>query len=82
MKMNEPSIEFTIKKKGDYVILSWSKIYQKTIRYRIEIKQKQMLQIGVKYGLTDHRTVKSSQELDKLITKYQELNYIRSAQQH
>ncbi|EDL65094.1 aspartyl-phosphate phosphatase Spo0E family protein [Bacillus sp. SG-1] len=60
----------------------YDKIYRKVILYRIAKKQKEMLQIGAEYGLTDTRTVRSSQELDKLITKYQEIDYIKSAQQH
>ncbi|WP_409253496.1 Spo0E family sporulation regulatory protein-aspartic acid phosphatase [Bacillus sp. SCS-153A] len=60
----------------------FDKVYQKVILYRIAKKQKEMLQIGAEYGLNDTRTVQSSQELDKLITKYQERNYIKSAQQH
>ncbi|WP_421384287.1 Spo0E family sporulation regulatory protein-aspartic acid phosphatase [Bacillus salacetis] len=60
----------------------FDKVYQKVILYRIAKKQKEMLEIGAEYGLNDIRTVESSQELDKLIAKYQEINYIKSAQQH
>ncbi|MGF2615424.1 aspartyl-phosphate phosphatase Spo0E family protein [Rossellomorea vietnamensis] len=62
--------------------IPFDKVCEKVILYRIAKKQKAMLQIGIEYGLNDSRTVKSSQELDKLITKYQEMNYIKSAEQH
>ncbi|MGD6801664.1 Spo0E family sporulation regulatory protein-aspartic acid phosphatase [Rossellomorea vietnamensis] len=53
---------------------------EKVILHKISIKQKTMLRIGARYGLNDYRTVRISQELDKLITKYQELNIIKSAE--
>jgi predicted O-methyltransferase YrrM len=64
------------------MLYPFDKVYQKVILYKIAKKQKEMLEIGTEFGLSDTRTVESSQELDKLITKYQELNHIKSAQQH
>ncbi|RIW30166.1 aspartyl-phosphate phosphatase Spo0E family protein [Bacillus salacetis] len=59
----------------------FDKVYQKVILYRIAKKQREMIEIGARFGLNDSRTVESSQELDKLITKYQEINHIKSVQQ-
>jgi hypothetical protein len=64
------------------MLFPFDKVYQKVILYRIAKKQKEMLEIGAQFGLNHSRTVESSQELDKLIAKYQEKNYIKSAQQH
>ncbi|WP_456271745.1 Spo0E family sporulation regulatory protein-aspartic acid phosphatase [Bacillus sp. AK031] len=64
------------------MIFPIDKIYQKLILHRIAKKQKVMLKIGAEFGLNDPRTVECSQELDKLINVYQELNYIKSAEQH
>lgn len=62
------------------MIFPHEKASEKVILYKIAKKQKTMLRIGARYGLNDYRTVKVSQELDKLITKYQELNFIKSAE--
>lgn len=62
------------------MILPHEKACEKVILYKIAKKQKTMLRTGARYGLSDYRTVRISQELDKLITKYQELNFIRNAE--
>ncbi|TYS15768.1 aspartyl-phosphate phosphatase Spo0E family protein [Rossellomorea vietnamensis] len=72
-----------IEKKGENsMIFPHEKACEKVILYKIAKKQKTMLKIGARYGLNDYRTVRISQELDKLITMYQELNFSKSVQQH
>ncbi|WP_245807731.1 aspartyl-phosphate phosphatase Spo0E family protein [Halobacillus massiliensis] len=35
----------------------------------IQNKRKEMIELGLKYGLTDNRTVKCSQQLDELLNR-------------
>ncbi|MFC7060361.1 Spo0E family sporulation regulatory protein-aspartic acid phosphatase [Halobacillus seohaensis] len=37
----------------------------------IIVKKQEMIKLGNKYGLTDIRTVKCSQQLDKLLNRYE-----------
>ncbi|AUJ25357.1 aspartyl-phosphate phosphatase Spo0E family protein [Virgibacillus dokdonensis] len=39
----------------------------------IHDKKKEMITLGLKYGLTDRRTVKCSQQLDKLLNLHNSL---------
>ncbi|WP_240628633.1 aspartyl-phosphate phosphatase Spo0E family protein [Bacillus salacetis] len=74
-------IPYTDRKVRVSLMFPFDKVYQKVILYRIAKKQREMIEIGARFGLNDSRTVESSQELDKLITKYQEINHIKSVQQ-
>lgn len=38
---------------------------------KILVKKKEMIEFGERYGLTDERTIKSSQQLDHLLNNYQ-----------
>lgn len=45
----------------------------------IEVLRKKMIQTGLKEGLSSKNTLSLSQQLDEIITKYQESSYIESA---
>ncbi|UOQ95328.1 aspartyl-phosphate phosphatase Spo0E family protein [Halobacillus shinanisalinarum] len=36
----------------------------------ISVKKKKMVELGMKYGLADKRTIKCSQQLDELLNRY------------
>lgn len=38
---------------------------------KILVKKKEVIEFGERYGLTDERTIKSSQQLDHLLNNYQ-----------
>ncbi|WP_164669802.1 aspartyl-phosphate phosphatase Spo0E family protein [Virgibacillus doumboii] len=48
---------------------------QYDLKTAISNKKKEMIELGGKYGLGDSRTIECSQELDKLLNKYQHVQY-------
>ncbi|MCP3026558.1 aspartyl-phosphate phosphatase Spo0E family protein [Halobacillus sp. A5] len=43
--------------------------YQYDLDKHIQVKKKEMIELGSRYGLTDRRTVKCSQQLDHLLNR-------------
>ncbi|MBM7572710.1 aspartyl-phosphate phosphatase Spo0E family protein [Aquibacillus albus] len=43
---------------------------RRNLRIQIELKRKEMIQCGKKYGLDHHKTLYTSKELDILINKF------------
>jgi len=51
---------------------------RENLKAAISIKRREMIELGMKYGLTDKRTIRCSQQLDSLLNlyKYKKNNYV------
>ncbi|MGE8206684.1 Spo0E family sporulation regulatory protein-aspartic acid phosphatase [Heyndrickxia sp. NPDC080065] len=50
-----------------------NKITQKSYLRQIQQKREEMIRLGNRFGLTNEKTIASSQELDELLNEYQHL---------
>lgn len=44
--------------------------FRQLLKFQITLKKKEMIELGMKYGLTDKRTIQCSQKLDYLLNLY------------
>ncbi|QKY68383.1 aspartyl-phosphate phosphatase Spo0E family protein [Lentibacillus sp. CBA3610] len=50
------------------------KPFRKILKFQILCKKREMIDLGMKYGLTDQRTIQCSQQLDYLLNLYSKEN--------